>query len=261
MTGEGDAVADGRTHSVGREPELALLRRFLQPTASARALLLAGPPGVGKTTLLDAAIEEARDRGWRVLAARPSDAESHLSFAALGDLLEGFDTETLEILPPPQLRALNIAFLHAEPTGPAPEPGAIALGFLNAVRALAGRGPVLIAIDDIHWLDPASADAVAFAARRLEIDPVRFLLTRRPGRRQILERVFKSRNFERVEVGPLSLGACRRLLVDRLGLRLPRRTMRSVFEAAGEPAVRARDRALGGPARGVGGRRGDPAVR
>ena len=74
---------------VGREAELAVLREFAGAGARNRALVLAGEAGIGKTTLWEAGIELARDRGLRVLPARPSGAEARLSFAALIDLFEG----------------------------------------------------------------------------------------------------------------------------------------------------------------------------
>src|SRR5207245_1874150 len=117
----------------------------------------------------------------RVLAARASGAEARLSFAALIDLLDGIELADLHGGPPPQLRALDVALLRVEPDDRAPESRAIALGFLNALRALAAREPLLIALDDIQWLDAPSAEVLAFAARRLEQEHVAFLLARRPG--------------------------------------------------------------------------------
>ena len=85
------------------------------------------------------------------------------------DLLDGVETGALAGLPRAAARArCEVALLRAEPGGAPPEPHAIALGFLNALRALARGGPLLVAIDDVQWLDPPSADALAFAARRLE---------------------------------------------------------------------------------------------
>jgi DNA-binding CsgD family transcriptional regulator len=214
---------------VGREFELAILQDFLWPDHAFGALLLTGGPGIGKSTLWGAGVEAARERGLRVLSARASDAEAQHSFAALIDLLDGVETEELT-LPVPQRRALEIALLRAEPTELAPEPQAIAVGFLNALRALAARQPLLLAIDDVQWLDPPSADALTFAARRLEGEPVRFLFAKRPERASPLEQVLERRGLERLEVGPLSLGATRRLLAERLGLSLPRQLLRRVVE-------------------------------
>jgi DNA-binding NarL/FixJ family response regulator len=217
---------------VGRESELAVLGSFLAEP-SVGALVLSGGPGIGKTTLWEAAVEAARRRRFRVLSARPSTAEAKLSYAALADLLDEVDRSALDGVPAPQLRALEVALLRSMPEGRAPEPRAINLGFFNALRALAGREPLLVAIDDVQWLDRPSADALTFAARRLGGDGVRFLLTRRSGSRSPLERALEASELDRLELGPLSLGATRRILHERLGLSLPRHVLRRLFESSG----------------------------
>jgi hypothetical protein len=123
-----------------------------------------------------------------------------------------------------------VALLRAQPGAAPPEPRAIALALLNTLRALAAEQPVLIAIDDVQWLDPSSADALVFAARRLDGEPVGVLLARRPGRATPLERTLDQR-LERLEVGPLSLGATRRMLAERLGLSLSRPLLRRIVDA------------------------------
>ena len=80
----------------------------------------------------------------------------------------------------------------------------------------------LVALDDVQWLDEASAAALAFAARRLAGDRVQFLLARRPGN-DPLEQALEPRGTQRLELGGLSLGGTRRLLLERLGLSLSRR--------------------------------------
>jgi DNA-binding CsgD family transcriptional regulator len=226
-----DGASDDFAQVVGREPEFSALRGFLDRDAAGRSLVLAGEPGIGKTTLWEAGITIARERGLRVLVARPSGAEAELSFAALIDLFDGLDLGALDGLPAPQRLALEVALLRAEPAAVAAEPHAIGLGLLNSLRALAARETVLIAIDDVQWLDRPSADALAFAVRRLEREPVGFLLARRPGRRPALERVLERTEFERLEIGPLRLGATRQLLSERLGLSLSRYLLRRIVES------------------------------
>jgi hypothetical protein len=162
---------------VGREVELERVSGF-----SSGARVLHGDPGIGKTTLWEAGIAAARSRGVRVLVARPSGAEAQLSFAALIDLCEDVDAGAL---PAPQREALEVA-LRRSPAGAPPEPQAIGLG-LRAV--LAAQAPLLVAIDDVQWLDAPPAEALAFAARRLVGEPVGFLLARRPGESSGLEGV------------------------------------------------------------------------
>jgi AAA ATPase domain len=220
----------GGSRIVGREPEYAMLREFLGPGLAAGAFALIGGPGIGKTTLWEAGIGIARECGWRVLCARPSGAEAQMSFAALIDLLDGVETGALAV-PAPQLAALEVALLRAQPNGAPPLRHAIALGFLNAVRALGRSERLVVAIDDVQWLDPPSADALAFAVHRLQGGAVVFLLARRPGAPSGLERALEKRGLERLTVGPLSFGATRRFLSERLGLSLSREPLRRIFES------------------------------
>ena len=187
---------------VGRATEL----QRVSAGFTGRALVLAGEPGIGKTTLWEAGIEAARAGGLRVLVARPSGAEAQLSFAALIDLCEALE---LSALPAPQRVALEVALLRRSPTGEPPQPHAIGLGLRNALAACA---PVVVAIDDIQWLDSASAEALAFAARRLDGDAVGFLFARRPGPMSAVERALERRSLEQLAVGPLSPSAIRELL-------------------------------------------------
>src|SRR6516165_4901104 len=156
-----------------------------------------------------------------------------MSFAGLADLVEGAGPAVLAGLPVPQRHALEVAVRRAEPEGAPPEPRAIAAALLGALRVAAGAGPVLVAVDDLPWLDGASAAAVAFAARRLAGHDVRFLVSRRAGRASELETALEPAGVVRVELGPLSFGAISALLAGRLGGPLPRRVARQVFEASG----------------------------
>ena len=217
--------------AVGREEQVAGLRALGTADSGAHAVVLTGEPGIGKTTLWEAGVDGARERGLRVLSARPSGAETEHSFAALIDLCEGIPADALESLPAPQRSALEVALLRAEPGGAAPEPRAIALGFLNMLRALAAAERLVVAVDDVQWLDAPSADALAFAARRLESESVAFLIAKRPGRHTALEQALERRGLQQVQVGPLSLGAVRRLLAEQLGLTVSRPQLRRILDS------------------------------
>jgi DNA-binding CsgD family transcriptional regulator len=218
-----------RAKPIGREPELALLHDFLHRPDRARSLVLVGGPGIGKTTLWEAGAAAARGSGFQVLAARASGADAQLAFSALIDLLDEIGLQELDALPAPQRRALEVAVLRADPTGPPPELRAIALGLLNVLRRLADGERLLIAIDDLQWLDAHSLEVLTFVAPRLDVSNVRFLLSRRPGGASPLERA-AGPPLERLDVGALSLGATRELLRDRLGLNLPRQLLRRVVD-------------------------------
>jgi DNA-binding NarL/FixJ family response regulator len=217
---------------LGRAPELGEVEGFLAPTPAGRALVLCGEPGIGKSTVWEAAVGLARSRGFSVWCARASEAEAQLSFAGLADLLEAAYPGVLAALPAPQRRALEVAVRRAEPAGPPPEPFAVSAGLLEALRLAAGHGPVLVAVDDQPWLDRASAAALVFAARRLTGHDVRFLISRQSGRPSELERVLEPAGVSRVELGPLSFTAVSRLLADRLGRSLPRRVVRQLVETS-----------------------------
>ena len=111
----------------------------------------------------------------------------------------------------------------------------VGLAFLSTLQLLAAKQPLLVAVDDAQWLDPPSAVALQFAARRLEATGTRLLVaTRREDNKQPLqlERDL-AQNMVRVDVGPLSLGALHRLVLSRLGEPLSRPTLRKVHETSG----------------------------
>jgi len=228
----GVAPADRRV-PVGRAAELGAVERFLAPARVGRVLVVCGEPGIGKSTVWDAGVGLARSRGFAVWSTRASEAEAQLSFAGLADLLDGAGAGMLAGLPVPQRWALEVAVRRAEPDLTPPEPLAIAAGLLGVLRVAAGAGPVLVAVDDLPWLDGASAAAVVFAARRLAGEDVRFLVARRSGRPTELEAAAEPAGVVRVELGPLSFGAVSGLLAARLGRALPRRVARQVFDTCG----------------------------
>lgn len=204
------------TDVFGRHAELSALRAFVAADRRLGALLLIGAAGIGKTALWGAALRMARASGRLVMAARPAAAEAGMAFGGLIDLCDRLDAEVLADLPAPQRTALEVALRRAEPLrGAAPDEHVIALAFLNVLRRMTADQPLLLAIDDLPWLDPMSVSVLTFAARRLGDEPVTFLLARRPGSPAPLEVVLAP---ERVEVGALEANALRRLLASRLAV-------------------------------------------
>ena len=158
---------------VSRSAELGAVAALL---ASARrepsCLVLEGPPGIGKTTVWTAALQIARKQGFQVLSTRPTAAESVLAYASLADLLA--DAEAADVgadswpdLPQPQRLAIDQVMLRATPESGPTDPRAVAAGFGSVVTRLTMQGPVLLAVDDMQWLDSSSAAALAFVVRRL----------------------------------------------------------------------------------------------
>ncbi len=190
------------------------------------ALSLEGSAGAGKTTLWLAAVAIGRERGCRVLVTRPAAAESRLAFAGLGDLLGRVLDDVLSALPAPQADALQVALLLERPSVPLDE-RAVGVSVLSALRTLCAGRPVMLAVDDVQWLDPASAAVLSFAYRRLVEEPIGLLLARRssepvPRALDGLERV------RRVPVGPLGVEDLHRLLHRRLGVVFPLPALRRI---------------------------------
>ena len=136
--------------------------------------------------------------------------------------------------------AASVAPQNAPPGGDPPDPLAISSGLLGVLRSLARTGPVLVAVDDIQVMDAASAAALAFAARRETGRGIRFLLSRRPGRRPALEQAFESPAIEVLELVGLSFGALNQLIFQRLGRSFPRWVLRWMFESSRGNPLRSR---------------------
>ena len=218
---------------VGREGELASIRGLLARADGVAGLVLEGEPGIGKSTLWQAAVEEARAGGVRVLSSRAAEAEQGLPYVGLGDLFEGVRDDVLPTLAAPRQRALEAALLWDDAPD-AVDPRALAAAVRDALDVLAERGPLLIAVDDVQWLDASSAAALAFALRRVVDGPVLVLLARRAGAPVTdVEDALGADRLERVPVGPLSPGALHRLLRDRLQRSFARQTLLRIHEQSG----------------------------
>jgi DNA-binding CsgD family transcriptional regulator len=225
-----EVVAPGAvgTGLLGRDRERERLESFLDAAATAaHGLLLKGEPGIGKTSLWRLGIERARERGFRVLTARPAEPEASLSFAALGDLLT--DTpDTIGALPEPQRRALRVALLLEEESGAAIDSRTLAVALLGLLRRLAEETPVLIAIDDVQWLDPPTAAALQFASRRLESERVSVLGTARPEPIPLTTEAILV-----VSIGPLNESAIETLVRRVLEIPPARAVIRRLGDASG----------------------------
>jgi DNA-binding CsgD family transcriptional regulator len=224
---------------IGRAEELRVIRAFLDAAGDPpRALLLEGEAGIGKTTLWRAGLEAAGGGPYRLLVAQADAREVELAFAVVADLLESVVADALPELPAPQRRALEIALLLEDHGSETPQPRAVAAAFLTTLRVLSRGRPLLVAIDDVQWLDPASLGLLEYAVRRLEKEAIALFLTRRGDATEHpaplgLARAFPEEHLTRVHVGPLSLGALQELLRTRLDLTLARPNLRRLAEASG----------------------------
>lgn len=167
---------------VGRGVELKTATQQLLDgsVVGSRTLVIEGEAGIGKTTVWLELVAAAAARGMAVLSCRCDETELGLPFTALSDLVAGVPRDLVERLSAPQRRALDIALLRiGVDDGPALELRALGTAMLGLLRAVAATAPVLVAVDDPPWMDPASARALAFAMRRMEGAPVTLLLARR----------------------------------------------------------------------------------
>ena len=184
-------------------------------------LVLEGEAGIGKTTVWRELIAGADGRGYRVLSCQPAASEVTLSFAGLADLLSDLDASVLECLPLPQRHALEVALLQAAPGSRPLEQRAVFAGFGAVLVALAGERPLLVAIDDLQWLDRPTQAALEFAMRRVRGHPIGFLCASRTEVTSSvtsgLDRVLTESGAERAQLGPLSVGALHQLILARLG--------------------------------------------
>jgi DNA-binding CsgD family transcriptional regulator len=196
---------------VGRERELQAIDAFLDEVAKGtRALLVAGPAGIGKTAIWQAALASTGKRGYRILSSRPVESEARLSYASLGDLLGDTLDEVAEALPSPLRRTLDVTLLRADSMGRASDRRTVSIASLRALQALARSQPLVVAIDDVQWMDDPSARVLAFAVRRLVEEPVGVVATLReaPGLVDPLDLAAAlDARTSRMTVGPLSVSA------------------------------------------------------
>ena len=214
---------------IGRDDEVRTVREIVGGAADAGgALLIFGDPGIGKTALLQAAMARADEVGTRVLTTTGVQSEAALPFAALHQLLRPVLAD-VDKLPPPQRKALMAAFGMVEDR--APGMFIVALAVLNLLADLGAQRPLLIVIDDAHWLDAPSAAALAFVARRLETDPVVLLAALRLGTKNTLTEA----GLQRMQLTALDPAAARALLQACAADLPPATRDRVLAAAAGNP--------------------------
>lgn len=195
-----------------------------------QALTIVGDPGVGKSALLSAAAEGARHRGLTVLSARGTEAKAHLRFAALRELLEPILDRAAEL--PPRHQAALLAAFGMAGADATPERFFIALAVLELIADAAARTPVVLIVDDLHWVDNASRDAIGFAARRIEAEPAVMLFSARPvtGDFSAAEQAISPRYLD-----PLDPAAARALLYEHSPHLSPADERQVLEAAAGNP--------------------------
>ncbi len=228
----------GNVEVVGREAELAAAEHLLGAARARFAgLVFEGEAGSGKSTVWRASIQRAAGSGFAVLSCRPAETEAKLTFSAIADLLESVPDDVVSTLPVPQRRALEVALLERDPEGAAVEDRVLATAVRSTLAALSARRPELLAIDDLHCLDVASAEILGYVVRRLGPEAIALLGTRRSGEQLRLDLGAPDAGVvDRRTVGPLSLAAVHQLLKRPLGEAPSRPTLVRIHEAtAGNP--------------------------
>jgi DNA-binding CsgD family transcriptional regulator len=220
---------------IGRDRELREGEAFLDAAAAGPArLLLEGDAGIGKTTIWSAIAARAEARGAVVLRSQPTAAETPLTLAALGDLLEQVPQAALATLPAPQRRAIDAALMRADGPGDGLDQRRLGAATRSALQAMAAEAPVVVAVDDVQWLDESSAVTLGFALRRLARAPVGILAARRTGPLGPLDLDSLPADVARFEVpvGVLTLGALHHVLKERFGGPWPRSTLVRIHHAS-----------------------------
>jgi DNA-binding CsgD family transcriptional regulator len=210
---------------IGRERERGQLDALLGDArlGRSRALVLRGGAGIGKTALLDYAVQQAS--GFQVLPYAAVEAEAELPFAGLQALL-GRLLARLPEIPEPQARALRAA-LAVESTAKTNRL-AVYAGALSLFGVAAERVPVLVVVDDAHWLDRPSVEALTFAARRLTAESLALLFAVREG-----EGTDLGVSLPTIELEPLQVAASMELLHERFGSTIADQVARHLAEATG----------------------------
>jgi len=250
-------------HVIGREAELSVIERLLGTVADGpHAVFLEGDLGIGKTALWREGVSLGPSRGFRAIAASPAEADRALPFAVLGDLLREVPDAAWSELPGPLHRALRVALLRADAVGPPTQPHAIGLAVLSMLQALGQSDPLLVAVDDVQWVDMPSLRALQFAFRRLTKVPMAILLAARA--RTSIDSFLQPRDFldpDRVEslrLGPLGIEAIDEILTSRLAAAFSKPTLRQLHQVSGGNPYFALEIGRSLLIHGISGRPGDP---
>src|SRR5580700_1242327 len=211
---------------IGRDPEIAAVESLLARIGDGGgSLLVLGDPGIGKSALAAVAGRRAADRGMRVLACAGVPGEAHLSFAGLHQLLRPVLAEASG-LPRGQQDALLTALGVGE--GVSAALPLVGLAALELLAAAAGRAPVLIIAEDVHWLDSSTCEVLAFVSRRLGADPIGLVGTAREA--ELEDNPLAGAGLAELRLGPLDPAAAAALL-DAHAVRDPVVRQRGLEEA------------------------------
>lgn len=229
----------------GRQRETELVDGLVDPSGSdVDGLVVVGEPGIGKSSLWLRGVVSASRSGFQVLATTCVEAESEMPYAGLEDLFGGLLDEQGAVLPAPQRDALDGAFLRRSTDAEA-DSRTVAAGVLTLLRRALAAGPVLLAVDDLHWVDAETHTCLAYALRRLDDPRLRLLIATRdqsplwrPAREDTDDAFLTAiaNRTQTLRLGPLPGEAIRRMLHDRRGVDLsPEESRHIALETGGNP--------------------------
>jgi len=226
-----------RVEIIGRDFELRTVEAFLADDAQGRsALLLEGEAGIGKTTIWEECVSAARARGLRVLSTRLAESEQELPYAGLADLLDTFGGDEVAPLPEPQRIAVEAARARASADGPINQ-HPLSRGVLELLRIAARDGRLLLAVDDVQWLDRPTAATLGFALRRMGDVPLRVFVAARSAAGSSAEPPVGLGDWDavlqRVEIGPLSATELGSVLAAAHDRRLSRPQLETLARMSG----------------------------
>ena len=224
-----------------RERELQVIVDALAEVSAGhgRAVVVSGPAGIGKTSVLDLARDAAQKRGFAVAGARGSDLEVAYAWGVVRQLFE------------PRLRGMSAAARGRTLAGAAALAGPVVLpetapsaveadtsfgvlhGLYWLVAGLAARRPQLLVVDDLHWADDASIRFLEFLANRLDAVPVLLLAAQRPPAASVDGALRSAPLVTSIELAPLSLEATAAVLAERDGARISASFVRACHDATG----------------------------
>ena len=224
---------------VGRTAELAAATSFLDGICErAEALVIEGEAGIGKSAMCRAIVDDATARGYVVLRCTGEETEARLSFIGLTDLIGDVVDEFAAPLPAVQVEALDLALSRrrggADST---PDPKAAGTALRSLLVNAAAHAPVLIAIDDVGWVDDSTLHSLAFVARHVEDVPIGLLTTLRIPAENIdpirLDRALGPDRSHRIGLGPLDEDATMRAIEERFPGRFVPPVLRRIATASG----------------------------
>lgn len=229
LSDEQKAARVSATRLYGRDDEMRELSQVVQGEhPSGVALLITGEPGIGKTVMLDAACRIADETRIRVVRATALEYEADLAFGGLSQIV----APTVEHVP--ELAAIHqtaLSVISGLETGPLPGQLIAGAATLALLTAASRSSPLLVAIDDAHWLDRPSAMAIAYAARRLPGKDVRLLVSARPDSAGVFERG----GFPSFRLAPLRDEVADEFLTNRFPALSPSARARILDVARGNP--------------------------